>query len=76
MAHFYGTVQGMRGEASRMGSKNSGMTTYTASWRGAVRCHAYHEDGKDCVVVSLVPWQGRGVSKELYRGPIGGEEKP
>lgn len=32
MAHFYGTVQGGRGEASRLGHKSSGMLT---------RCNSY-----------------------------------
>ena len=74
MSHFYGTVQGNRGEASRAGSKRSGMTTYCASWNGAVRCYAYtNEEGIDCVIVMLMPWHGQGVypNKVLYRGPIG-----
>lgn len=72
MAHFYGTVRGSRGEASRMGGERSGMVTYCASWRGAVRCHAYvNAEGMDCVRVSLTQWRGRGVERQLYDGPIG-----
>lgn len=42
MAHFYGTLQGNRGEASRLGTKDSGITTYAASWEGAVRVHIWN----------------------------------
>jgi len=74
MSHFYGTVQGNRGEASRGGSKDSGMETYCASWSGAVRCSAYiNSDGVDCVLVELTSWHGCGVNKLLYDGPIGGK---
>ena len=76
MARFCGTVQGNRGETSRLGGKDSGITTYAASWRGAVRVHAYcNDEGVDCAIVSLQPWQGRGISKELWRGSIDGSEE-
>jgi len=32
MAHFYGTMQGSRGETSRMGTVNSGMTAHVRGW--------------------------------------------
>ena len=32
MAHFYGTVQGNKGETSRIGSKNSGITAKAYGW--------------------------------------------
>ena len=32
MAHFYGTVQGNKGETSRTGSKNSGITAKAFGW--------------------------------------------
>jgi hypothetical protein len=74
MAHFYGTVQGDRGEASRMGGKRGGLTTQAASWQGSVRTRLYEKDGQDYALVSLEPWQGAGVSKVLYDGPVGGEK--
>ncbi len=74
MSHFYGKLQSARGEATRTGSKNSGMTTYCASWAGAVRCQAYVDaDGQDRIVVDKVLWQGTGESRILYNGPIGKE---
>ena len=72
MSHFYGTLQGNRGEATRAGSKKSGIMTYAASWAGAVCVTAYVRDDVDWVSVSLVPWQGEGTRALLYDGPIGG----
>lgn len=71
MSHFYGTVQGNRGEATRCGSKNSGMDVCCASWDGAIRCRTYIQDGEDFVRVEKIPWRGRGERKLLYDGPIG-----
>lgn len=77
MAHFMGVVKGQSGEASRLGSKKSGLETVCASWQGAVRCYAYHDEktGEDMVRVSLVQWHGRGCTREgdLYDGPISGK---
>ena len=75
MSHFYATAQGNRGEATRAGSKASGMTTYTASWKGAIRCYAYVDDeGRDCVKIIKTKWKGAGENKLLYDGLIGKEE--
>ncbi len=77
MSHFYGTLQGSRGQATRCGTRVSGVTTVAASWAGAVRCEAYERDGEDHVRVSFIPWQGRGTRRELYDGPIDpGEAEP
>ena len=70
MSHFYGTVQGNRGEASRGGSRASGMETHCASWSGAVRCFAYEKDGFDYVRVERTTWHGIGNYKLLYDGPM------
>ena len=75
MSHFYGTVKGNRGEATRMGTKESRLTTYCASWSGAARCCAYvNSEGVDCVHVELTQWHNAGASPAilLYDGPIDG----
>lgn len=51
MAHFRGTVQGSRGEASRLGSKSSGMSVVLNGWAVGVHVEATHEDGKDVIRV-------------------------
>lgn len=71
MARFYGVVQGTRGQASRCGSKSSGLTTTAASWQGAVETTLYREGDIDMARVVLKPWRGVGVSRTLYEGPVG-----
>ena len=74
MAHFYGTLQGQRCEATRCGSKGGGLTTVAASWQGAVSVTLYHDEetGNDMARVSLRPWHGHGTSATIYDGPVSG----
>ncbi|AKF14631.1 hypothetical protein AVJ28_gp62 [Mycobacterium phage Baee] len=51
MAHFYGTVQGQRGEASRLGSKNSGLDASASGWDVGCRVTISYEGGRDVVRV-------------------------
>ena len=76
MAHFRAIIQGNRGQASRLGSKASGIEAYVASWQGAVAVRLSHdaETGKDTVSVMLTPHQGVGTVQTLYHGPIGGKD--
>ena len=75
MAHFYGTLQGVRGEASRLGGKESGLRTVAASWEGSVCVYLSYENGCDWATVRLEPWHGRGESKLLYDGPVSGKPR-
>lgn len=74
MAHFFGSVNGQsRNEASRLGSKRSGLSVVAASWQGAVEVSLNHNErtGIDQCCVSLRPWHGAGTHISLYRGPVG-----
>jgi len=77
MSHFYGTVdpQNSRTVATRCGHKGTGLVVTGASWSGAVRTNLYfdEETNTDMVRVSLTKWEGNGVDKVLYNGPVGGE---
>ncbi len=55
MAHFYGTLKGQAGEATRRGSRNSGLRVTAASWQGAVYPYLWHDEktGKDCYRVEV-----------------------
>ena len=70
MSHFYGVLHGQAGEATRCGSKDSGIHTVAASWRGAVSVQLGHdsETGEDWYAISLIPWYGRGEGRNLARG--------
>ena len=51
MAQFYGEIQGNRGVATRMGSKDSGFYAHIRGWNVGVRVQLYHENGVDYVEV-------------------------
>lgn len=75
MAHFRGTLQGSRGEASRLGGKDGGLHTTAASWEGGVSVRLFHKDGQDWANVQLVKHNGAGTEKILYFGPVSGKRK-
>lgn len=76
MAHFYGTVRGARGEASRCGGKASLLTTTAASWNGAIKTTLFVDtSGRDCYLVEQIPWHGAGTSRILATGVVGSTEK-
>jgi hypothetical protein len=72
MSHFYGTLQGNRGQATRCGSKASGVSTYAAGWRGAIHVETFiGDDGEDWFAVYLTPWQySGGESRMLATGHL------
>lgn len=72
MSHFYGTIKGTKGEATRCGHVSSGLRTEAASWSGAVRVELSVRGDVDWADVYLIPWQGQGVRLRLYEGPIDG----
>ena len=48
MSHFYGRIQGDRGEATRTGSKGSGIRATINSWNNEVYAHlGADNEGKD-----------------------------
>lgn len=47
MAQFYAEIQGNRGEATRMGTKNSGMYCHTRGWHNGVKVLSNHYNGED-----------------------------
>lgn len=73
MAHFFGEVIGKAKAASRLGTKNSGLTVTAASWAGSIRVELWYDPatGKDHYRVVQAPWHGSGVFKEIATGVIG-----
>ena len=51
MAHFYASISGAAGEATRLGHKNSGITGHIRGWNVGARVDVTHEDGRDVVRV-------------------------
>jgi len=69
MAHFRGTVQGNRGEASRLGSKESGLCSKNNGWNlGCTSIMRYSED-LDTDTVSVYITSGSSYStEEIFLG--------
>ncbi len=73
MSHFYGSLQGSRGEATRCATKKSGLTVRAAGWGGSILVRVWHDtqDGVDCFSVHQTLWQGAGVSEAIASGILG-----
>ncbi len=65
MSHFYGSLHGSRGEATRCGTKHSGMLTHCAGWGGCIQAEAFEHDDTDMYRVYLTPWKNSGGSSIL-----------
>lgn len=65
MAQFRGTIQGNRGEASRLGTKNSGLDVTCNGWHGGVSVYARYnkKTGKDEFAIYHTAGSGYGFSK-------------
>lgn len=47
MSHFYGSMRGSRGEATRMGSKKSGFQAHVRGWDIGVEICCYYDEETD-----------------------------
>ena len=72
MSHFYGTLNGSRGQATRCGTANSGLQTIAAGWTGAIRVQLYtDENDQNCFRVEIGAWQGSGGDSQIIaEGPL------
>ena len=51
MAQFYANIKGNRGEATRMGTKDSGLQAHLRGWDIGVEVRLIHLDGVDRIEV-------------------------
>lgn len=47
MAHFYGELKGNKGETTRAGTKNSGLSSHIRGWNNGVYTEMYRENDED-----------------------------
>ena len=52
MAQFYAEIQGSRGEATRMGSKQSGMRSHTRGWHIGAEVLCQHLNDTDHILIT------------------------
>lgn len=70
MSHFYGYIQGNRGEVTRCGTKSSGISALIKSWEHDVRVRLQAgENGEDVLVLKVptdlkVIYNGKELDKE------------
>jgi hypothetical protein len=69
MAKFYGSCQGDRGEATRLG--HTGLITTAASWDGCIKVELKERDGVIWADVWSDTWHGSGRKQDIYSGPVG-----
>ena len=71
MAHFWGTVQGNRGEGHRGGSEQSGISARIAGWNSGISVDGYYDSElkMDVWVVTLNEGNGynAGRTKQIGR---------
>ena len=67
MSQFYGSIQGSRGQATRQGTKNSGIEGHIRGWHiGARVIMGYDKDRQeDVCAVYLTSGSGHGESDKL-----------
>lgn len=72
MARFYGTVQGGRGQASRLGHASTGLRVSAQSHSGDIDVQFYVrlEDETDMVRIKVKEHGGGYLGKVLYNGPV------
>lgn len=68
MAKLYGSVQGSRGQAHRLGA--SSLRTVAASWEGSVKVWLFERGSETHCAIELDTWHGAGTSILIYKGPI------
>jgi len=53
MARFYASIQGSRGEATRMGTPASGIHSHTRGWDIGANVRVFDEDGEDVCYIGI-----------------------
>lgn len=70
MAQFRGVLRGQRGEASRLGTKSSGLTAHINGWNCGVDVELEHLNDQDQVIVYLTGGSNGRSRKVLFRGSV------
>ena len=65
MSQFYAEIQGNRGQASRCGSKASGITGHIRGWDVGVRVDVREQAGRDVCYIYLTAGSNGGTEKML-----------
>lgn len=70
MARYQAIIRGNRGEASRLGTRKSGIRAMARGWEGGAKVIMWEgEDGRDHLSVTIGPHHNVG-QKTILHGPI------
>ena len=69
MAKYYGTLQGNRGQASRLGSTASGISASVQSWAGSLTVSLDGDPDAPTVTIARAEGSGRG-GKTIFVGSL------
>ncbi len=61
MAQFRATIEGTRGPASRLGTKDSGLLVTANGWNIGVRVDLDHINGEDIITICLTAGSGHRI---------------
>ena len=67
MAQFRATIKGRRGQASRLGSKSSGIVARIDGWNKGIEVQALYENGQDVFVIYETGGSNRGTIREVVK---------
>ena len=66
MSHFYANIQGNRGEATRQGTRNSGIWGHIRGWDLGIKVYGFvDKEGKDSFLIYKTSGSNGGGSDEL-----------
>lgn len=70
MAIFYGTIRGNRGQATKVGSKSSGVTASVQSYEGSIITEIYYKDDIKYCTIGTNKNSSNHYNTVLYDGPL------
>lgn len=65
MSHFYASIQGQKGLATRCGSKSSGIVGHIRTWEFGIEVQIQHVNGKDIAYLYKTSGSNGGSDNEL-----------
>lgn len=68
MSRFYASIQGSRGEATRVGTKNSGLSGHIRGWNVGCRVHLSTNDKDEDVCTVILTGGSNGSKREVQLG--------
>lgn len=71
MAKYYGTVQGNRGAATRIGSSSSGITASAQSWNGSLITYVHDGDGDEPIFDIEISNGSSAYGSRVFSGTLG-----